>query len=169
MKTMIVCVSLSHGNTKKVARAIGEVLDARVVEPEEVTAEELATCDLVGFGSGIYAMAFHPRLRRFVRSLPPVEGQKAFVFATSGSRELWVWPFTGPLRLLLESKGYDVVDTFSCRGFDTLLPLRLVGGINKGRPNAADLDAARAFAATLRDRVGPSSATSPAQRAPAGD
>jgi len=46
-----------------------------------------------------------------------------------------------------------VVDKFSCRGFDTWLPLRLVGGLNKGRPNAADLDAARAFATRLRDRL----------------
>lgn len=168
MKTMIVCVSVSHGNTKKVAHAIGEALDAQVVEPEEVTAEELASYDLVGFGSGIYGMAFHPRLFGFVRSLPPVEGQKAFMFATSGSRELWVWPFTGPLRLLLESKGYDVVDTFSCRGFDTWLPLRLIGGINKGRPNAADLDAARAFAARLRDRAGPSTKSSAAHPTSAG-
>ena len=129
------------------------MLDARVVEPGEIAAAELAACDLVGFGSGVYGMAFHPRLYRFVRSLPRVEGRKAFVFATSGGPELWFWPFTLPLTRLLRFKGFEVVDTFTCRGFDTWLPLRLIGGINKGRPNAADLDAARAFAATLRRRL----------------
>ena len=155
MKTMIVCVSVSHGNTRKVAGVMGEVLHATVVEPEEVTAAEVAGCDLVGFGSGIYGMAFHPRLYRFVRSLPRVEGKKAFVFATSGGPPLPFWPLTRVLIQLLRSKGFEVVGTFSCRGFDTWLPLRLVGGINKGRPDTADLDAARAFAATLKPRPSP--------------
>ncbi len=149
MKTVIVCVSVSHGNTEKIARAIGEALDARVVEPEDITAAELAACDLVGFGSGIYGMAFHPRLCRFIHDLPRTEGQKAFVFATRGGPELPFWPYTRPLARVLESKGFEVIDTFLCRAWDTWGPLRLVGGINKGRPNAGDLDAARAFGERL--------------------
>jgi hypothetical protein len=42
--------------------------------------------------------------------------------------------------------GYRVVGTFCCPGFDTWWPLRLVGGLNKGRPNEADLTRAREFA-----------------------
>ncbi|MFF1449682.1 hypothetical protein ACFVYF_16265 [Streptomyces sp. NPDC058274] len=43
---------------------------------------------------------------------------------------------------------------FSCRAYDTWTPLKLVGGIRKGRPNADDLAAARAFAEGLRTQVG---------------
>lgn len=75
MKEVIVCTSVSHGNTKRVAEAMGQVLEAPVVAPEQV------------------------------------------------------------------------VDTFSCRGFATWLPFKLVGGVRKGRPNATDLAAARTFAA----------------------
>ncbi|MGW4354648.1 flavodoxin family protein [Nocardia sp. NPDC004582] len=144
MKVLIVCVSVSHGNTRRVAEAMGEVLGARVVEPEEVTAGELGEYDLVGFGSGIFSMAFHPRLREFVRALPDGRSGRAFVFATSGFPVVM-----GPMTRLLGRKGFDVVDTFSMRAFDTFAPLRLVGGINKGRPDAADLAAARTFAAGL--------------------
>ncbi|MEU8844704.1 hypothetical protein AB0C70_00335 [Streptomyces sp. NPDC048564] len=44
--------------------------------------------------------------------------------------------------------------SFSCRAFDTWTPFKLVGGINKQRPNAGDLAAARAFAGRLRDGRG---------------
>ncbi|MGA5823906.1 hypothetical protein ACPC54_39405 [Kitasatospora sp. NPDC094028] len=39
--------------------------------------------------------------------------------------------------------------TFACRGFDTWLPFRLVGGINRTRPDAGDLAAAHAVAEGL--------------------
>ncbi|WP_067825144.1 hypothetical protein [Nocardia inohanensis] len=53
---------------------------------------------------------------------------------------------------LLESKGYEVVDTFSCRALDTWLPFKPVGGIRKGHPDIDDLAAARAFVERLRAR-----------------
>ncbi|QCX74717.1 flavodoxin [Streptomyces sp. YIM 121038] len=161
MKAMIVCVSVSHGNTKKVADVMGRALDALVVAPEEVDAAELATCDLVGFGSGVYSMALHPRLRELAASLPPGERRSAFVFATSGLPEAPFRPFTRPLVRLLERRDFDVVDTFSCRAWDTWGLFKPVGGIRKGRPDAADLEAARAFAAGLPARIGETAARGP--------
>ncbi|MGW2250079.1 flavodoxin family protein [Kitasatospora sp. NPDC001660] len=154
MKAIIVCASVSHGNTKRIADVMGQVLSAPVVEPEQVGAAELAAHDLVGFGSGIFSGRFHPRLRRFVHSLPGDGRAQAFVFATSGLPEPAFRPFTGPLVRLLAQKGFEVRDTFSCRGFDTWLPFRLVGGINKTRPDSGDLAAAHAFAEGLRARSG---------------
>ncbi|PSJ29725.1 flavodoxin [Streptosporangium nondiastaticum] len=154
MKAVIVCASVSHGNTKRIADVMGQVLEASVVDPEQADMAELSTCDLVGFGSGIFLGKFHPRLGEFVRSLPQGERRRAFVFATSGLPEARLRPFTRPLVRVLERKGWDVSDTFSCRGFDTWLPFKLVGGINKGRPGAPDLEAARTFAEELRGRIG---------------
>jgi flavodoxin len=155
MKAIIVCTSVSHGNTKRIADVMGQVLGASVVDPERVDAAELAECDLVGFGSGIFSGKFHPQLRRFVASLPEGEQRgRAFVFATSGLPEPGFLPFTRPLVRLVQQKGFGVDGTFSCRGFDTWLPFKLVGGINKARPDVGDLEAARAFAEGLRTRVG---------------
>lgn len=150
MKAAIVCASVSHGNTRKVADVIGEVLGAGVLEPEQVGPADLANYDLVGIGSGIFSLSFHPRLRQFVDSLPEGGGRKVFVFATSGLPEPPFRRYIRSLSRVLESKGYEVVDTFSCRAFDTWLPFKPVGGINKGRPDASDLAAARAFAEKLR-------------------
>ncbi|WP_410662305.1 flavodoxin family protein [Amycolatopsis sp. lyj-84] len=149
MKVVIVCVSVSHGNTERVAEVMAEVLGARVVSPEEVDLADLDSCDLVGFGSGIFGMDFHPRLSRFVREMPEKLGHKAFVFSTSGLPEPRFRRYTGRLSRLLGRKGFDVVGTFSCRGFDTWLPFELVGGISKNRPGSDDLEAARRFAESL--------------------
>lgn len=154
MTTLIVCVSVSHGNTRKVADAIGRALESDVVEPEQVAPIDAAGYDVLGLGSGIYGMTYHPRLWRFARSLPRVSDRPVFLFATSGGHELWWSPAVFLLGRLLRAKGYRVVGTFACRGLDTWLPLRIVGGINKERPGDADLAAARAFAAEVDGRVG---------------
>ncbi|MDT0451002.1 flavodoxin family protein [Streptomyces hesseae] len=153
MRAVIVCTSVSHGNTKRIADVMGRVLEARVVEPEQVDVAELAAYDLVGFGSGIFTQNVHPRLSRFVQSLPEGRYRKAFVFTTSGLPEPPFRPHTRSLVRLLERKGFDVSDTFQCRGYDTWLPFKLVGGIKKGRPDATDLEAARAFAEGLKARA----------------
>ena len=153
MKSLIVCVSISQGNTRRVADRMAEVLHADVVEPEAVDPEALRDYDLVGFGSGIYFNRVHPRLWKLVRGLPRVDGVAAFTLFTSGGPELPRVGYSRPIRRQLTSKGFRVLDSFSCRGLDNVGPLRLVGGFNKGRPNERDLDRAAAFAARLNEQV----------------
>lgn len=163
MKAVIVCASVAHGNTRRIAESMSQVLAAKVVSPEEADLAELADADLVGLGSGIFYQRFHPRLTSFVKALPAGRG-RAFVFATSGLPELPLVPFTRSLVRLLEGKGFEVDGTFSCRALDTMGPFKLIGGIQKQRPNEGDLAAARAFAARLRD--GPAHQRSDGPRAP---
>ena len=150
MRPIVVCVSVSHGNTAKVAEMMAQELGAQVVEPESNVAQ-LGPRDLLGVGSGVFGMAFHPHLRRLVENRPEA---KAFVFWTSGMRKLPFSSYSRGLSSRLAAKGYEVVSSFSGRGWDTWWPLRLVGGINKGRPNEADLAKARTFARKLRERLG---------------
>ncbi len=161
MKAVVVCVSVSHGNTAKVAGVIAHELGADVAEPE-MAVNQLGDCDLLGVGSGIFGMAFHPRLRQFAEGLPAAPpGAKAFVFWTSGGPLVPFWSYSHRMRTTLEGKGYEVIGAFSCRGWDTWWPLRLVGGLNKGHPNQSDLNAAREFAKGLRERFGDERAAAP--------
>ena len=153
MKSLIVCVSISQGNTRRVADRMAEVLHAEVTEPEAVDLEALPEYDLVGFGSGVYFVAVHPRLWRLVRRLPRVHSVRALTFFTSGAPEVPLVGYSQLIRYRLASKGFGVLDSFSGRGLDTVGPLRFVGGVNKGRPNNRDLDRAAAFAVRLRERV----------------
>ena len=52
---------------------------------------------------------------------------------------------------IARSRGCPVLGEFGCRGYDTFGPFRLVGGIAKGRPDARDLENARAFYRGLRE------------------
>ena len=59
--------------------------------------------------------------------------------------------YNEPVREQLESKGFEVIGSFSCRGFDTVGPFGFIGGIEQGgRPDEHDLDRAAALAARLR-------------------
>ena len=87
MKSLIVCVSVEHGNTRKVVEAIAEVLGSTVIEPEEIEdLQVLSKYDLIGFGAGIYYGFHHKRLRKFINGLPSHNTQKAFLVTTNGVR-----------------------------------------------------------------------------------
>ena len=51
---MIIYVSVHHGNTAKIAQIMAEVLNAKLVKPNQVNIDELLNYELIGFGSGIY-------------------------------------------------------------------------------------------------------------------
>lgn len=155
MKTLIICISVHHGNTEKIAEAMAEVLDAEVVKPNEVDVNKIQGYDLVGFGSGIYFGRHHKTLLEYVDKLPHL-AKKAFVFSTSGMRNgILQWTcrgdFNRAIKKRLLGRGFDIIGEFSVRGFDTFGPFKLVGGINKRRPDERDLEKARYFAERMED------------------
>lgn len=144
---LIVVKSVHHQNTAEVAHAMAEVLGAECAAPEELPYTSLDRCRLVGFGSGVYYGQMREALFNWLRGLPdaPEATKPAFIFSTSGLpflAKLW----HGPLKKLLARKGFEVVEEFACRGFDTWGPLWLTGGLNWRHPNERDLVRARAFA-----------------------
>jgi len=149
MKSLLICFSYHHNNTEKIANVIAKVLDAHIKTPKDVNPEELQAYDLIGFGSGIYGAQHHKVLLDLADKLPQATNLKAFIFSTSGTN----WEAEKNHLLLREkllSKGYMIVDEFSCLGFNTNSFLKYLGGMNKGRPNAVDLKQAETFAHTLK-------------------
>jgi flavodoxin len=149
MKTLIVYTSVHHQNTEKVAKVMAEELKADLTPTGDAKPETLATWDLIGFGSGIYFGKHHKTLLRFVETLPSMTQKKVFVFSTCGDGKM----HHAALKEKLADRGYVVVDEFCCKGWDTVGPLKLFGGINKGRPDENDLAAARAFARGLKNKA----------------
>lgn len=149
-KTLLVVFSYHHKNTEKIANVFAKVLDAEIKTPRQVHPEELQAYDLIGFGSGIYSAKHHTDLLDLADALPRVTGKKAFIFSTSAimGKEK-VAKDHSMLREKLQSKGYAIVDEFSCKGFNTNSFLKYIGGMNKGRPNAEDLKHAEEFAQNL--------------------
>jgi flavodoxin len=150
MKAVIIYHSAHHNNTEKVAKAIAQVFGAKLLKVEEVNVHKLHKCDLIGFGSGIYHSKHHKVLLDFLDKLP-ILSKKVFVFSTSGKGS--IANFHDALKEKLLYIKCQVMGEFSCKGFDTFGPLKLIGGINKGRPNEKDLEDARNFALSLKGKI----------------
>ena len=150
MKTLILVHSWHHSNTRKIADAMARILGADVKTLQETNAEELNQHDLVGFGAGIDSGKHYKEMLDFAASLPSVQGKKCFLFSTCGvTSDAKTVKDHAALRNILQPKGYRVTGEFSCLGFNTNVFLKYFGGMNKGRPNAEDIDKAQKFAASL--------------------
>lgn len=150
-RVLIVCESTHHGNTKRVADAMASVLKAEVRTAAEVTPEMIDQYDLVGWGSGIYFARHSEKLREMAGKLA-VRPRKAFVFSTAGLPFLSWW-FHAALRGILRNRGCELVGDFCCGGWDTVGPLKWLGGIERSHPNAKDLERAEAFARSIKKNV----------------
>ena len=153
MKTLIIYVSIHHGNTKKIVKAMAKILGAELVKPYQVDVNALAKYNLIGFGSGIYYHKHHESLLNLIDKLPMLKDKKAFIFSTSGVSKKWHFSdFHKPLKEKLLEKRFDIIGEFDCRGWDTYGLFELIGGISKGRPNEKDLKEAKNFASKLKGR-----------------
>ena len=95
-------------------------------------------------------MKHHKTLLQFVETLSAVTEKRAFIFSTSGDGKK---ERHASLKEKLVNRGFSIVDEFSCKGWDTWGPMKLFGGINKGRPNEEDLAGAREFALGLKNKM----------------
>jgi len=145
LKTLIVYYSEHHGNTKKVARAMAEVLNAELLKTQDIDLGIISQHDLIGFGSGIYWGRHHKQLFDIIDKLPNQISKKAFIFSTSGAVNKSM-SFHEHLKSKLSKKGFEIIGEFSCLGFDTAIS---ESGINKGKPNDKDLNKAKEFALNL--------------------
>lgn len=148
LKSLIICISVHHKNTEKIAEKIAGELKTDIVNVKDVKLDEMDKYDLIGFGSGIFYGKFHKELLKLIDDMPVFKDKKAFIFSTSGQGKV---EYNDSLKNKLVEHGFDVVASFASKGFDTFGPFKLFGGIAKGRPNQDDLEAAGAFAHNLND------------------
>lgn len=143
MKTLIIYKSIHLGSTKIIAEIMGKILYADVIEANEFNADNIGNYDLIGFGSGIYDDTFHKSIFKLIEKLPSINKNNVFLFSTAGviydksHREI---------RKKLTNKNANIIDEFFCKGLNKNSFLKYIGGMNKGRPNAADLENAEQFA-----------------------
>lgn len=146
--TLIICESVHHKNTIKIANAIGEILNAEVIEPRDFRIENISKYDLIGFGSGIYNGKHHTNILNLVSKLGKQANKNAFIFSTA---TIPVEAQNKFLNEALREKGFNIIGQFSCKGFmDYKLLKYFFGGLNKGRPNENDLINAKEFAMKIK-------------------
>ena len=146
MKVLITYNSIHRGNTEKIAKAMAAAIGADILKYNEVDGYNILDYDLIGFGSGIYYSKADKNMIEFIDSLPPIKNRKAFIFTTSGKGNP---NYSSSLAKRVSETGFEVIGEFTCKAFDVWGPLKLIGGINKGRPNAEDIKKAEIFAEKL--------------------
>lgn len=146
MKNLLIYESVHHGNTEKIGKVLAECLDADLIKAKDVNVNTLKDYDLIGFGSGIYYGMLHKNVLALIEKLPTLSDKKTFVFSTSGQGKT---KYNHYAEEKLKEKGFEVVGSFACKGYDTFGPFKLIGGIAKGRPNENDIQIAKEFAEKL--------------------
>lgn len=143
-KTAIVYASTHHGNTKKVVDAIAREFEVDLIDATVTTEKDLSEYELIGFASGIYAAQFHQQIKSFAQANLP-QNKKIFFIMTSAMNK----DFSKSMAESIKGKNAEIVGKFTCPGYNTFGPFKLIGGTAKGRPDENDLKDAVEFYRTL--------------------
>lgn len=143
MKIAIIFASVHHGNTRKVVEQIAQNNDVDLIDATQVKEKDLSEYDRIGFASGIYYGKFHQSVLNFASVNLP-EYKEVFLICTHGGSVAYQ-----SIETIIKDKHCNVIGKFSCKGYDTFGPFKLVGGIAKGHPNEKDLAAAMEFYQSL--------------------
>ena len=148
MKTVICYYSRHHGNTLKVLKAMGQMGETDFVDVTAGHDVHLEDYSCIGFASGIYGFEVHKAVVEFARQHLPRGKQVFFVYTYGGIKG------TGAkaLEIVAREKDCTILGEFSCKGYDTFGPFKIVGGIAKGHPDQTDLEQAKAFYQKIRQR-----------------
>jgi ferredoxin len=153
MDVTLICLSQT-GNTRKVATAmVGAFRDAghtaRAISLKRAIPRDATGGHLLGVGTPCLSSQAPTPIKEFLRALPPLDGQAAFVFATSsGAPGKVLYDLTH----LLRTRGANVLGGFLARG-QVHHPAPSMAGQFPGRPNAEDLTKARRFAIAVAEHV----------------
>ncbi|WP_274953423.1 flavodoxin family protein [Angelakisella massiliensis] len=141
MKTAICYYSRHHGNTLKILQTMAQEGEVELIDVTAQETAQLEEYDCIGFASGIYGFEFQKTVVEFARQYLPAGKPVFFVYTYGGVKG------TGSKAVaeIANAKGCPILGEFSCKGYDTFGPFKMVGGIAKGHPDTQDLDNARRF------------------------
>ena len=164
----MVCYFSNTGNTEKVAKSIAEGLEgeeADILKIEEAEPLTLKNYDLVVLGSGIYAGKLHVKVTDFMEKTSEYPPKFAF-FNTHQSPTAYQKAFRR-IKKSIEEQSSKIIGEFDCVGENLGIPkeitLKMLEKLppeerkrqeayletTVGRPNAQDLEKAKAFGTSL--------------------
>ena len=149
MKTAVCYYSRHHGNTLKVLEAMASEGEIDLIDVTSCQSTQLEEYDCVGFASGIYGFEFQKAVVESARRHLPREKPVFFVYTYGVAKGTGAKALTE----IAKEKGCPVLGEFSCRGYDTFGPFKLMGGIAKGHPDVQDLENARSFFRRMQERL----------------
>lgn len=141
MKTAIVYYSKHHGNTKKLLDAIAAKNEVTLIDVTADPVTDLSAYDRIGFASGIYYSKFQKTLLKFAEEHMPENKETFFIYTYGAEKE----GYTEAITEAVKGHNAKILGEFGCFGLNTFGPFKLIGGIAKGHPDNADLNAVLKF------------------------
>lgn len=135
MKSMIVYASRHHGNTGKIVKHLADRYGITLVNAEETDRIDYSEYDLIGFASGIDFGKFYDPVTELAEQLP-AEKRIYALYTCAQDRE----KYGGQIEEIAGRMGCRYMGKLGCKGYNTYGPWKLIGGMNKGHPNADDLE-----------------------------
>lgn len=137
MKTVIVFKSEHHKNTYKLVKAIADKYSVDLIDVADVdlNSVDLNKYDKIGFAAGIAFGKFYKEIEKLASEKLP-KGKDVFLIYTCGSDN---GKYTKSMKEIIGSRDCNFVGSYGCPGCDTYGPFKLIGGLNKNRPNEQDV------------------------------
>lgn len=131
----VIYASVHHGNTKKLLEGMAAEIPMDLFSVEEAKDKDLSSYGVVGIASGLYFGKMHKSLLAYLDSKPSLP-EKAFAVISCGDGGA---KHIEDAKETLRQYNLAPLGAFVCKGFDTYGPFKLIGGINKNHPDAADV------------------------------
>lgn len=161
---MIAYMSLS-GNTKKIAEAIHQEIQAEKEIKEYTKIDDLKNFDFVFVGFPLHGFGAPEEAESFLKK--HCRGKKIALFVTHGAPEYYEGLQPWLLKCKEAAAGADVIGMFNCQGelaqyiIDELLKsdnpqyraYGEAGPSTKGQPDATRIERARVFAREIMERI----------------
>lgn len=136
-KICIVYNSMHNMNTEKLVLSLKENYnDVDIIKVNNFDINAIDNYPKIGLASGIYWGRFSKNIEELLDKILDSDVKNLFFIYTSGIGKV---RYEKKLIKRLEEKNKICLGIFSCKGFDKYGPFKLIGGINKGKPNEKDI------------------------------
>ena len=137
MKKICIIYDSKHNmNTEKLVLSLKETYDSiDIIKVNNFDINTLNNYQKIGLASGIYWRKFSKNIEELLNKILDSDVKNLFFIYTSGVGRV---RYEKKLIKRLEEKNKICLGIFSCKGFDNYGPFKLIGGINKGKPNEDD-------------------------------
>lgn len=142
-----ICIIYHSPHLKNTEKILFEIArkhpQAELVEAAKFTPDILEQYDTVGLASGIYYGKLSARLLKIMDIVMKSRVKRVFFIYTSGVGV--VKNYENKLEEYSKENGKNCLGFYGCKALDKFGPFRLIGGLNKGRPNEEDIEKAISF------------------------
>ncbi len=149
MKSIIIYGSHHHGSTEALVTAIAQAHGVDLWNSEGEAACDLCAYDLICFASGIDFGRFYPAVTKLADALP--EGKRVYALFTCAKDN---GKYGDEIREIAAKRACIYLGKFGCKGYNTYGPWKLIGGMNKNHPSAAEISSAIAFYEGILRQIG---------------